>query len=241
MDLGINGKSALITASSQGLGYASALALAEEGVRVTINERHEGALRQAETALIDVGATVQAIRADVTQPHVPAELVAAHVDRYGGVDILVANAGGPPPGGPFDVTEEMVDAAINANMLTSMRLVEQAIPFMRATGWGRVCLITSFSIKQPIPDLALSNLARTGLWAWAKTAATKVAGEGITINSALPGSHDTERTRQLGHGGGRNGTARDFGCAVAFLCSEHVAFINGTTLAIDGGATLGLL
>src|SRR3954451_3801248 len=189
MDLGINGKSALITASSKGLGYASAHALAAEGVRVTINGRHEEALRDAEASLIDAGATVQAIAADVTDPRTPAELVAAHVDRYGGLDILVANAGGPPAGGPFDVTEEMVNAAINANMLTSIRLVEQAIPFMRATGWGRVCLITSFGVKQPINGLALSNLSRTGLWAWAKTLSQDVFADGITVNSALPGHH----------------------------------------------------
>ena len=126
-------------------------------------------------------------------------------------------------------------------MLTSVRLVEQALPFMRAAGWGRVCLITSFSVKQPIPTLALSNLARTGLWAWAKTAAGEVAAEGITINSALPGMHSTDRVKQLGHTSARMGDPGDFGRAVAFLCSEPAGFINGTTLAIDGGATLGLL
>src|SRR5204862_5893660 len=112
----------------------------------------------------ETGGSVLAIPADVTDPVVPAELVAAHVDRYGGLDILVANAGGPPPGGALRVDEVQMKDALNANMLTSVRLVQQTLPVMRAAGWGRVCLITSFSVKQPIPTLALSNLARTGLW-----------------------------------------------------------------------------
>jgi 3-oxoacyl-[acyl-carrier protein] reductase len=241
VDFGIDGKSALVTASSKGLGLASAVALAEEGVGVTICARGGDALRKAESTIAEVGGEVLAIPADVTDPGAPAQLVRAHVERYGGLDILVANAGGPPAGGALGLTEEQIDAAINANMLTSIRLVLEALPHMRSAGWGRVCLITSFSVKQPIPTLALSNLARTGLWAWAKTAAGEVAAEGITINSALPGMHLTDRVKQLGHTAARMGDPGDFGRAVAFLCSQPAAFINGTTLTVDGGATLGLL
>jgi 3-oxoacyl-[acyl-carrier protein] reductase len=241
MDLGISGRSALVTAASKGLGLASAVALAGEGVSVTICARGEDALRQAESTITEAGGTVLAIPTDVTDPAAPAQLVAAHVERFGGLDILVGNAGGPPPGGAVGLDVEQIEQALNANMLTSIRLVQQSLPHMRAAGWGRVCLITSFSVKQPIPTLALSNLARTGLWAWAKTAAGEVASEGITINSALPGTHLTDRVKNLGHTTARMGDPADFGRAVAFLCSEPAKFINGTTLAIDGGATLGLL
>jgi 3-oxoacyl-[acyl-carrier protein] reductase len=240
MDLGIAGKSALVTAASKGLGLASATALAAEGVRVTICARGEDTLRQAEAAIQQAGGTVYAIAADVTEPAAPAELVAAHVDRYGGLDILVANAGGPPPGRALEVSEEAIVTAINANLLTSVRLVDQAVPFMRAVGWGRICLITSASVRQPIPGLALSNLARTGLWAWAKTAAADLAGDGVTLNSALPGFHATDRVLQLGHVSDRIGDPGDFGRVVAFLCSQPAAFINGTTVTVDGAATLGL-
>src|SRR5262249_26581992 len=160
---------------------------------------------------------------------VPAQLVDAHVERYGGLDILVANAGGPPPGGALGLTEEQMNNAIGANMLTSIRLGQSALPHIRSAGWGRICLITSVSVKQPIPTLALSNMARTGLWAWAKTAAGEVAAEGITINTALPGMHLTDRVKQLGHTATRMGDPGDFGRAVAFLCSQPAAFINGTT------------
>src|SRR4051812_4064333 len=241
MDLGISGRSALVTAASKGLGLASAVALAHEGVKLTICARGEEALNAAESTITEAGGEVLAIAADVTDPSVPDQLVKAHLDRYGGLDILVANAGGPPAGGALDVDEKQIEAAINANMLTSIRLVNAALPPMRTAAWGRVCLITSFSVKQPIPTLALSNLARTGLWAWAKTAAGDVAAQGITINSALPGMHLTDRVKQLGHTSARMGDPGDFGRAVAFLCSEPAAFINGTTLTVDGGATLGLL
>ena len=240
MDLGITGKSALVTAASKGLGLASALALAGEGVRLTICARGEEALHKAEAMITEAGGTVLAIPADVTDPAVPAELVAAHADRYGGLDILVANAGGPAPGGSLGVDDDALTAAVNANMLTSIRLVQAALPYMRATGWGRVCLITSSTIKEPSPVLALSNTARTGLWAWAKIAANEVAADGITINTACPGLHDTERIRGLVQTGARIGDPADFGRVVAFLCSQPANFINGAALLIDGGAYRGL-
>src|SRR3954451_3531079 len=165
MDLGITGRSALVTAASKGLGLASAVALAGEGVKLTICARGEEALRAAESTITEAGASVLAIPADVTDPSVPDERVKAHTERYGGLDILVANAGGPPAGSALDVDEKQIEAAINANMLTSIRLVNAALPPMRSAGWGRVCRITSSSVKKPIPTLALSDWARTGLWA----------------------------------------------------------------------------
>jgi 3-oxoacyl-[acyl-carrier protein] reductase len=240
MDLGIAGRVALVTAASKGLGRASALALAQEGCKVVVCARTESTLAQAEGAIAGIGAEVLAIPADVTDPATPAQLVDATLDRFGALDIVVANAGGPPQARALDVTDEQVEAAVNANLLTSVRLVRAAMPHMRRAGWGRVCLITSISIKQPIPDLALSNTARTGLWAWAKTAARDVAEEGITINTVAPGLHETDRVKELGHAG-RLGDPADFGRVVAFLCSEPAGFITGAALQIDGGATLGLL
>jgi 3-oxoacyl-[acyl-carrier protein] reductase len=240
MDLGIAGKTALVTAASKGLGLGAAVALAEEGARVVICARGEEALREAEARIRAIGGEVLAVVADVTEPAAPARLVARTVEHFGALHILVANAGGPPPARALDVTDEQLAAALNDNLLTSVRLVREAVPHMRAAGWGRICAITSFGIKQPIPGLALSNVARTALWAWAKTAAADLAPDNITLNLTGPGHHDTERMRKLGVSGGHMGRPDDFGKVVAFLCSEPANFVNGVALQIDGGATAAL-
>jgi 3-oxoacyl-[acyl-carrier protein] reductase len=164
VDLGIAGRVALVTAASKGLGRATAVALAQEGARVTICARGEGPLRDAEVELAAM-TDVVAIRADVTAPDAPAALVDQTIARFGRLDILVANAGGPPAARALDVDDAAIGRAVEANLLTSVRLVRAAVPHLRANGWGRICLITSSSIKEPIPTLALSNTARTGLWA----------------------------------------------------------------------------
>ena len=240
MDLGIAGRVALVTAASKGLGRASAEALAADGAKVVICARGEEALESTAAAIRDAGGEVTAIRADVTEPDQPARLVAATVEAYGGLDILVANAGGPPPGPALDVTEDGLDAALNANLRTSIRLAQAAIPHMH--GWGRVVFITSVSVRQPIGNLALSNVARTGLWAWAKTAAQDLRGSGITVNLACPGSHATDRMKELsgGHQEGM-GDPADFGKVVAFLCSQPANFVSGIAMGVDGAAVAGLL
>jgi len=241
VDLGIAGKVALVTAASKGLGRASALALAAEGARVAICARGEPALRATEADIRDLGAEVLAIVADVTDPEAPARLVAQTVEHFGGLDILVANAGGPPPARALEVTDEQIAAAVNANLTTSVRLVRDAVAPMRGAGWGRICLITSFSIKQPIAGLALSNLARTGLWAWAKTAAADLFADGITLNLACPGHFATDRMKQLGGDPAHMGNPADFGKVVAFLCSQPCNYLSGVAVNIDGAAVLGLL
>jgi 3-oxoacyl-[acyl-carrier protein] reductase len=239
VDLGIAGRVALVTAASKGLGRASAQALSEDGAKVVICARGEEALREAADAM---PGDVHAIVADVTDPSEPQRLVDATLERFGSIDILVANAGGPPPARALDVEDDAVRAAVEANLLTSIRLVRGAVPHMRERGWGRICLITSYSVKQPIPTLALSNVARTGLWAWAKTAATDLLPDGITLNLACPGTHATDRMRQLGGlGEGIHGDPGDFGRVVAFLCSEPAKFVSGVALQVDGAATRGLL
>ena len=241
MDLGIAGRSALVTASSAGLGRGSAAALAAEGVRVVICGRRPDVLKATEAELRAAGGDVHAVVADVTDPGSPRRLVAEAVDRFGGLDILVANAGGPPRGRALEVTEDQIRAALEANMLTSVRLVHEALPSMRVSGWGRIVLITSVAIKAPMDGLALSNLDRTGLWAWAKTAASDLFDEGITLNTACPGTHLTARTQ--GHGGvhQRAGDPADFGKVVAFLCSAAARFVSGTAVGIDGASVAGLL
>jgi 3-oxoacyl-[acyl-carrier protein] reductase len=240
VDLGIAGRVALVTAASKGLGRASAVALAAEGAKVAICARGAEALADAEAELAGL-TDVLAVQADVTDPAVPAQVVAATVERFGRLDILVANAGGPPSGRSLDVDDAQIEAAVNANLLTSVRLVREAVPHMRKDGWGRICLITSSSIKQPIPTLALSNTARTGLWAWAKTAATDLFDEGITLNLACPGLHNTDRMKEITTLQGPRGNPADFGRVVAFLCSEPANFVSGTTVLVDGGRAVGLV
>jgi 3-oxoacyl-[acyl-carrier protein] reductase len=237
MDLGLTGKVALVTAASKGLGFASAKALVDEGAKVAICARGADGLRSAEA---DLGGDVLAVQADVTEADAPRRLVDATVERFGALHVLVANAGGPPKARAIDVDDATLRDAIEANLLTSVRLVRESLPHLRAAGWGRICLITSSAVKQPIPELATSNTARTGLWGWAKTAAQELVDEGITVNLACPGLHRTERVEQADlHG--RMGDPADFGKVVAFLCSEPANFISGAALQIDAAGTLGLL
>ena len=257
MDLGIAGRVALVTASSKGLGRSSADAFAAEGARVVLNARTGAALEEAERTLRDAGADVLAVAGDIAHPATPGRLVDAALERFGRLDIVVANAAGPPPGRALDVDDDAIRAAVEANLLSSVRLVRAALAPMRAGRWGRICCVASYSIVQPLPNLALSNTARTGLWAWAKTAAADLAAEGagITLNLACPGPHATDRMRALGASGrgrsGRGGSPstadpvpmgdpRDFGRIVAFLCSAHAGFVNGAAVLVDGGSTLAL-
>jgi 3-oxoacyl-[acyl-carrier protein] reductase len=237
MDLGLDGKVALVTAASKGLGLASAAALAAEGASVAICARDPGRLVAAAAG---IGPEVLAIPADVTEPDAPARLVAATVERFGRLDVLVANAGGPPQARALEVTDDALARAMNANLTTSIRLVRESVPHLRAADGGRICLITSSAVKQPIPTLALSNTARTGLWGWAKTAAQDLAPDGITLNLVCPGLHATDRVRHLGFEGPM-GDPADLGRVVAFLCSESARFVSGVALQVDGAATLGLL
>jgi 3-oxoacyl-[acyl-carrier protein] reductase len=236
MDLGLDGRVAVVTAASKGLGRATAEALAAEGVKLVLNARSAAALE-------DLAATIGdaiVVPGDITDPAVPARLVHAAIVEWGRVDIVVGNAGGPPTGRALDVTDEQVLDAVNANALASIRLARAAVPHMRAQRWGRVCFIASASVRQPIPDLALSNMARTALWAWTKTTAQDLATDSITVNLAAPGLHATDRLIERGVTG-RAGDPADFGKVVAFLCSEQASFINGIALGVDGGAVDGLL
>jgi 3-oxoacyl-[acyl-carrier protein] reductase len=242
MDLGLEGRVAVVAASSKGLGRAVADALAAEGVGLVLSARGEEALASAEATLRSRGAEVIAVRADVTDPETPERLVSLAIDQFGRLDIVVPNAGGPPPGGALEFDDDAILRAIQANLLTSVRFVRASLPHLRAARWGRICCIASSTIAQASPTLALSNTARTGLWAWAKTAASDLRDTGITLNLACPGFHATDRMIELGFtGSGRPmGDPADFGKVVAFLCSQAAANVNGARIVVDGGESLAL-
>jgi 3-oxoacyl-[acyl-carrier protein] reductase len=241
VDLGLSGRVAIVTGASRGLGRACAIALAREGAHLVIAARREGPLADLDHELAKAGAKIRSLAIDVTSPDAPASLVEAALEAFGRIDVVVANSGGPPAARAFEVDDDAVLAAIQSNLLTHVRLAQAALPHLTASGWGRICSIASYAVVQPIPTLALSNLARSGLRAWAKTAAQDLVGTGVTLNLACPGLHLTDRIRALGGlGEGPIGDPSDFGKVVAFLCSEPAGFINGATIIVDGGATVAL-
>lgn len=246
MDLEINGRRAAVAAASSGLGFATASALAGEGVRVAICGRHRDRI---EDAASEIGDGAVPLVADVSTVDGATGFVRAAAAALGGLDILVTNAGGPPPG-TFSTTE-LTDYpdALALNLLSVVAMCKAAVPTMQEQGWGRVVAITSIAVRQPIADLILSNTARTGATAFVKTLAREVAGDGVTVNSVQPGLHATDRLRHLGRDldeiaagvpAGFVGDPADFGAVVAFLCSNQARFLTGAAVAVDGGAFTGL-
>ena len=240
MDLGIAGRRAAVAAASQGLGFATAAALAAEGVRVAICSRDEGRIGEAAKR---IGGDTTPLVADVGTPEGASGFVAAAREALGGLDILVTNAGGPRAGN-FDSTA--VDAypeALGLNLMSVVAMCKAAVPDMRARGWGRVVAITSLAVRQPMADLILSNTARAGATGFLKTLAREVAADGVTVNSVQPGRHDTERLRALGHDDDSApiGSPEDFGSVAAFLCSEQAKFVTGAAVHVDGGSYAALL
>jgi 3-oxoacyl-[acyl-carrier protein] reductase len=255
MDLGIRGKRALVCASSKGLGRGVAEALAGAGVDLVLNARGTAALEATAEAIRRAHqVNVVAVAADITTEAGRAAVLAA----AGPVDILVTNAGGPPPGIWSDWGRDDFIRALDANMLTPIALMTALLPGMIDRGWGRVVNITSQSVKAPIAALGLSNAARTGLTGYVAGTSRQVAPFGVTINNLLPGIHDTDRAVQLDGGvmkargitmeearaeraatipARRYGTAAEFGAMAAFLCSQHAGFIVGQNILLDGGAT----
>ncbi|MDF1871391.1 SDR family oxidoreductase [Vannielia sp.] len=254
MDLGIKGKRALVAASSKGLGLGCARALAEAGCDLIMNARGEEALEAAAQAIRDdFGVEVTTVACDVTTEDGRAKLLAA----AGKVDILVTNAGGPPPGMWQDWSRDDFIKALDANMLTPIALMQAALPGMIERGWGRVVNITSQSVKSPIAVLGLSNSARTGLTGFVAGTARQVAEHGVNINNLLPGIHATDRADSLDTGmaekegitleearakrtatipAKRYGTAEEFGQTCAFMCSQHAGYMIGQNILLDGGS-----
>lgn len=243
MRLGLDGRRALVTGGSSGLGLATARALAAEGVDVVVASRSADKLSR--TRLPHVVADVS--RADEVE-----RMVAEASERLGGIDILIANAGGPPPGNFASTPLEAYDTALRLNLTSTVAMCQAVVPGMRANGWGRIVAITSYSVREPIAHLILSNTARAGVTAFLKTLSREVARDGITVNSLQPGLHLTDRLSSLYPDQasieaaaktvptGTLGDPDDFGHVAAFLCSEHAKYITGTSIPLDGGALHGL-
>lgn len=254
MDLGIRGKSAIVCASSKGLGKGCAEALAEAGVDLVLNARTEGPLMETADAIRSkYQVNVTAVPADITTEDGRAQVLAA----AGNVDILVNNAGGPPPGLWSDWDRDDFIQAVDSNMLTPIAMMQAVLPTMMEKGWGRVVNITSQSVKSPLAVLGLSNTARAGLTGFVAGTSRQVAPSGVTINNILPGIHATDRAISLDGGAAqqqgisveeakanreatiparRYGTPEEFGAMCAFLCSQHAGFIVGQNILLDGGA-----
>ena len=274
MDLGIAGKWALVCGASKGLGFGCAQALVREGVNVVINARNGDVLAQAAAKLIAASAeyasargqkdsqpAVVAVAADITTPEGRAAVFAAAGGPGRDFDIVVTNAGGPPPGDFRDWDRDAWIKAVDANMLTPIELIKATVNGMAARGFGRVINITSSAVKAPIDVLGLSNGARSGLTGFvAGVARSKIASQGVTINNLLPGKFDTDRlattmqavatktgkssqevrvAQQAQIPAGRFGTPEEFGAICAFLCSVHGAYITGQNVLADGGAFAG--
>jgi 3-oxoacyl-[acyl-carrier protein] reductase len=257
MELGLAGRPALVAAASKGLGKACAAALAAEGARVAICAREEGPLEAAREELAaSSGADVVAIPADVSTEEGAVGFVRRASEALGGCQILVANAGGPPAGGVLGFDDEDIREALELNFLSTVRMVREAIPRMRQAGYGRVVIISSSAVKQPIEGLVLSTSARAAAAGWSRLLADEVAGEGITVNTVLPGRFETDRVRWLRERRaevegrdpaevaesearaipvGRIGDPAELGAVVAFLCSEQASYVTGTFTSIDGG------
>jgi 3-oxoacyl-[acyl-carrier protein] reductase len=247
MDLSLVGKRALVTGASSGLGLGCAQALATEGAIVTMVARSEERLAAAAATIREL---VHIQTGDLSHLDEIAELVAQAEQAMGGIDILIANAGGPPAGNFASITMDQYDSAIRTNLLATIALCQACVPSMQLRGWGRVIAITSTSVREPIGNLILSNTARAGLTGFLKTLAGEVAGDGVTVNSLQPGSHRTDRLANL-YGGDLSsvvastptktlGDPGDFGRIAAFLCSDFAKFVTGTAIPVDGGATRNL-
>ncbi|MBI2460423.1 MAG: SDR family oxidoreductase [Candidatus Rokubacteria bacterium] len=262
MELGLKGRGALVAAASKGIGRACALGLAAEGARVAICARTRADLETAaEEIRAKTGAEVLAFPADVTRAEDVKALVEAAVRAFGRLDVLVTNAGGPPPG-PFDqMTDEAFRAAFELNLLSTVRLIREALPHMRARRWGRIINIQSTSVKQPIDGLLLSNAIRPGVVGLAKTLAGELGRDGITINTVGPGRILTGRSRgvmehRARQAGlpfeeflkrdvaavplGRIGEPEEVAHVVVFLASERASYVTGVTLQVDGGLVRSL-
>ena len=264
MDLGLKGKVAIVAASSKGLGRASALGLAREGALVTINGRDAVSLAETAKAIrAETGGDVIEIVGDMSNPDDIKRLISETIRQRGQLDVLVCNSGGPPAGSfsNFPDDQAWLDA-INGNLMSTIRLSREALPYLEAQGGGSITNIVSVSVKQPISYLVLSNTARTAVIGMAKSLATEYAPKNIRVNNVCPGSTMTDRITKLAANRaekegrpaseiiaedaakipmGRHGTPEEFGNVVVFMASPAASYVTGVTIQVDGGAVQSLL
>lgn len=263
MNLGLQGKVALVAAASRGLGRAVAEELAAEGAALVLCARNADDLRATCAAIEDAaGVPVLGVPADLAEPAAAARVVEAGLLRFGRVDVLVTNAGGPPAGTFEHLTPAMWEAATRLLLTNAVELTRAVLPGMKERGWGRILNITSITVKQPVDNLLLSNSLRAAVTGMARTLANEVAPLGITVNNILPGYTRTARVETLARTIAANegietaaaqarweaeipmkrlGEPREFAALAAFLCSERASYITGTSIAVDGGWIKGLL
>ena len=261
MDLGLKGKTVLLTGASRGLGFATAKALIQEGARIAINSRDEQKLADAKAELTQVGGDVVILPGDVSDPATPEKLVHQAASALGGIDMIFTNSGGPPPMTFEDISDELWLETVNLAFMSHVRLIRAALPYLRKSTVPAVLTVTSISVKQPIPTLILSNAIRAATVGLTKTLALELGPENIRFNSILPSYTHTERVERLladtaKRKGtsleeeieaqnqrsplGRMGTPEEFANAAVFLLSPAASYITGLMLNIDGGTYKGL-
>ncbi len=247
MDLGLEGRTAIVCGASEGIGLGCAEALAEEGANVVLLARRPEPLEREAERLGGV-----AVPGDVTSAADCERVVATAVARFGGVDILINNSGGPPRTPAVGLTAEQVESAAALLLGSVVRLTGLCLPHLERSAAGRIVNITSSTVREPADNLALSNAVRPGVIGWAKTLSRELGPKGITVNSIAPGRIDTARVREVYPDGpteadlraipvGRLGTSREIGDVVAFLCSPRASYVTGAVVPVDGGLVRGLL
>lgn len=250
MNLGLDGRGAAVAAGTRGLGLATAKALAAEGVRVAVCGRDPERLQSALAEISSCGPRAVGIDVDLATDAGPAQFMEFATSALSGVDILVCNCGGPPPGRPSESSVRDYELALRQNLLSAISMCSAVVPEMEARGWGRIVAISSHAVREPSVKIAASSTARAALTAFLKVLGNELAAKGITVNSVQPGAHDTDRLAQLGVNVGEMiskipvgalGNPDDFGRIVAFLCSRSAGFVTGTSLLVDGGAYKGLI
>lgn len=262
MNFNLQGKTAIIGGSSKGLGKACAIALAREGVNIVLCARNSDALLETQKEIETLGVQTLAMTVDMSNATDNQLIVDSTVEKFGSVDILINNSGGPKPGTFRDISDNDLDDAYNSVLKYNIRMINLCLPFMEKNGWGRIVNIASVSVKEPMPNMVLSNIFRSAVVSYAKTISKELISKGVTINTVCPGYFKTDRVTQLMKTQSatenisieeyerkaiadfphkRYMNPQELGDLVCYLCSEQACSVNGTTIQIDGGILSGLL